>query len=456
MKIELPYFLPVTQVCLRATMIQLVDAIEPERNATETSSWSAELATVADYAEERTVVVSNGLLRDYGIRLDLTDDGRLTSAGVESVGQLGSVLTSAAGLATSIAAAVVFSFPAATPAVPSVISKGGSVRPTGTGTAPGPSPVEARYFQERPGEAAHLVSLRSTHAEVLAQLAAARCRYMDADAAGRAEAWTHYRRTATLLADVSKDLERAKALFDAWRHMHQKFTEYVEAVSVAVSALPMMDRTTGRKLELRWGTDEESAAVRRFFETTGRVLARTTATERPVSAQTVADTRRHASLRMRRPRPVEFASVFQDKDQGLWLTEARRELIVDANCSEVRLPLRKSWFARRKTVVDMSPLGALTSVELDGNATGAAAAAGLSGIEFGALASLFSSLKTARALPEIAPVDEASELARLKREIALTERRLLGAGKAAPQADFARLKQLKQQAASVDAQAHLE
>ena len=48
------------------------------------------------------------------------------------------------------------------------------------------------------------------------------------------------------------------------------------------------------------------------------------------------------------------------------MTGERRELIMDAGCAEVQVPLRKSWLARRKTVVELSPLGALTGVELGG------------------------------------------------------------------------------------------
>lgn len=456
MKTELTFFLPVTRVRLRATMIQFTDALEPERNTTEASSWSAELVTVADTSQARTLAVESGILRDYGVKLAFTEDGRLASAGVESTGRVGTVLASAAGLATSIAAAVVFRFPVPVPTVPPVVTKGGGARPSGTtDTTRTASPVEERYLKERPGEAHQLTALQGEHTTARAQLAEARRRYLEVGEASRTEAWNHYRRVVRLTADVSDELARAKALFDAWRHSHQKTTEYVEATTVELSTLPQVSAATDGRLGLTWGSGDEVDSVRRFFEHTKYVLARTTAAEWPNPPAATTDAAGDASLRVRRPRSVGLTCLHQDRDGVLWLIGDRRELIMDAACPEVKLPLRKSWLARRKTAVELSPLGALTSVELGGDAAGAAAAGGLAGVGTSAVAALESAQKTRTTLVGLAAAGEEDELARLKRETAITEQRLLAAGQAATEDDFARLEWLKQQVAIAEAQAKL-
>ena len=130
-------------------------------------------------------------------------------------------------------------------------------------------------------------------------------------------------------------------------------------------------------------------------------------------------------------------------------------MIMDAGCAEVQVPLRKSWLARRKTVVELSPLGALTGVELGGEAAGVAVAAGVSGMGTGAAAALESAEKTRTMLAALAAAGEEDELARLKRETAFTEQRLLASGRAATAADFVRLEWLRQQVAIAEAEAKL-
>lgn len=455
-KTELTYFLPVTRVCLRATMTRFVDVLEPEKNTTQASGWSAELVTVADPTEPRSLVVESGLLRDYGLKLALTEDGRLTSAGVELTGQVGTLLASAAGLATSIAAAMVFRFPALVPTTPPVVTKGGSGRPAGIDdTTRELSAVEERYLAERRGEAEHLSAAQLEHREALTALGEARRRYLEVGEVGRTDAWDHYRRTVRLLADVSEELARAKLLFDAWRHSHQLSSEYLETVTVPVAALPLVARSSAGQLELSWGAGDQAEEVRGFFEHTGYVLARTTLQEWLALSATTGPAGGNASLWVRRPRPVGLASLHRDGDQVLWLTGERRELIMDAGCAEVQVPLRKSWLARRKTVVELSPLGALTGVELGGEAAGVAVAAGVSGMGTGAVAALESAEKTRTMLAGLAAAGEEDELARLKRETALTEQRLLAAGRAATAADFVRLEWLRQQVAIAEAEAKL-
>ncbi|MFT3877346.1 MAG: hypothetical protein QM708_13135 [Propioniciclava sp.] len=455
MRTELTFFLPVTRVRLSAAMIQLTDELEPGRNITEVAAWSAELVTVADTSQPRTIAVESGILRDYGLKLSLTDDGRLASASVESTGQVGTVLASAAGLATSVAAAVMFRLPMplVAPSPPPVVTKGVSRAPADTGATRTVSAAEQRYAAEHPAEAKRLADLQDEHATVQSRLSETRRQYLAVDATGRSEAWTHYRRIVRLVADVAEELTRAKALFDAWRHSHQNRTDYVEAVTVEVSALPVVSVANNGGLTLTWTPD--GAEVQQFFERTKHVLARVNEEEWPGPSADPGEPSTGAALRVRRPRLVGLATVHQDDKGELWMTGERRELIMDAACIEVNLPLRKSWLARRKTAVELSPLGALTGVELGGEATGAATARSIAGAGATAVAALESAQRTRTTLSGLVAAGEEDELARLRREAAIAEQRLLAAGLAATASDFARLEWLKQQVAIADAEAKL-
>lgn len=454
MRTELTYYLPVTQARLRATMLHLTDDLEPAKNTTEVSSWSADLLTVADTTQARTLAVESGLLRDYGLKLTLAEDGRLASASLESTGQLGTVLASAAGLATSIAAATVFHLPIPTPvpAVPPVVTKGG--QPTTDNPPPALSPVEERYLNERPDDAQQLAALQGEYAMTRAKVTEARSSYLQASDARRVDAWNHYRRATRLMADVSEELTRAKALFDAWRRSKQTTTESVDAVTVPVSALPEVTMAQDGTITLTWGTGDQAESVQQFFDRTEHVLARKTGIPQG-SPTTPTEPNGDASLRVRRPRSVGLACVRRDKSGALWLIDDRRELIMDSECDELRVPVRKSWFARRKTAVELSTLGALTGLELGGSSSAAAAGAALTGAASSTTAALESAQKARASLTTLAAADAEDELARLKRETAISEQRLLAAGQAATASDFARLEWLKQQVAIAEARAKL-
>lgn len=454
MRTELTYYLPLTQARLRATMLHLTDDLEPAKNTTEVSSWSADLLTVADTTQARTLAVESGLLRDYGLKLTLAEDGRLASASLESTGQLGTVLASAAGLATSIAAATVFHLPIPTPvpAVPPVVTKGG--QPTTDNPPPALSPVEERYLNERPDDAQQLAALQGEYAMTRAKVTEARSSYLQASDARRVDAWNHYRRATRLMADVSEELTRAKALFDAWRRSKQTTTESVDAVTVPVSALPEVTMAQDGTITLTWGTGDQAESVQQFFDRTEHVLARKTGIPQG-SPTTPTEPNGDASLRVRRPRSVGLACVRRDKSGALWLIDDRRELIMDSECDELRVPVRKSWFARRKTAVELSTLGALTGLELGGSSSAAAAGAALTGAASSTTAALESAQKARASLTTLAAADAEDELARLKRETAISEQRLLAAGQAATASDFARLEWLKQQVAIAEARAKL-
>lgn len=465
MRTELEYYLPVTQARLRATMLHLTDDLEPANNAVEASSWSADLVTAADRSQARTLAVKSGFLRDYGVKLALSEDGRLASASVESTGQLGIVLASAAGLATSIASATLFHLPIPMlePSVPTVVTKG---HPPTTDSSPPRvlSPAEKHYQDERPDDARHLAALQSEFAVVRATLTEARSGYLQSLGASRADAWSHYRRATRLFADVSVELTRAKALFDAWRRSKQTTIEYVEAVTVSISELPEVTIATDGTIMMAWATGVEAQRVRQFFDRTKHVLARETTDTAPFStgSSTQSGIRTppvppngDASLRVRCPRSVRFACIRRDANGRLWLIDDRREVIMDGACEEVRVPLRKSWFARRKVAVELSALGALTGLELGGTSGAAAVGTALDGVASSTVAALEAAQKARAAITSLAAADSEDELAGLKRETAITEQRLLAAGQAATASDFARLEWLKQQVAITEAQTKL-
>lgn len=459
-KTEVGYFLPKSMVRLQATMRQLVDELEPARNTCEASEWVAELVAVADLARGRTVAVEGSWWFDYGMKLDLTEDGRLASAEVESTGQVGSVVASAAGLAVGVASAAIFRFPVLP--VRLTETKGAGAEDSDFAPADDPSrqPDAAgeRYALDHPGEARRFKALQVEYRTAVAAVAEARIEYREAREDDRVDAWSHYRRLVRMADDVASELDRARVLFDAWRRSKQTQTEFVTAAFVPVAALPLLTESVDGVLDFGWGQDAMAQAVRRFFDAVGWVLARCDGRDWALSepngsleGQRPADSRLHVL----RPRPVAFAAVRKGPSGQLRMVEFRRELITDRYCQELEVPLRKSWFAKRRTVVELASSGALTGLELGGASSANAVAGMASTVAANSVAALEAASKVRKALGELGAADREEELSRLKREVAIGEQQLVAAGQAATASDFARLEWLRQQVAIAEAKAKL-
>lgn len=457
---EVGYFLPKSMVRLQATMRQLVDELDPARDTCEASDWTAELVNVADHSRRRAVVVESAWWFDYGMKLNLTEDGRLASADAESVGQVGNVLASAAGLAVGVASAAVFRFPVLP--VDLAQTKGSGLETSDFAPADSsdaqPDAAGLRYAREHPGEALRFKALQSEYRAAVTAVAQARVEYRDARAADRDDQWSHYRRLVRMAADVAAELDQARMLFDTWRRSKQEPCEFVIAAFVPVSALPSLEVSGGGALALQWDEDEMAKTVHRFFEDAGWVLARSNlqewtlpASESAAEGERAADDRFHVL----RPRTVMLAAVRRAGSGGLRSVAFRRELIVDKYCREDEIPVRKSWFAKRRTVVELAASGALTGLELGATSSANGVARMSSDVATNTIAALEASGKARKILGELEAAGPEGELARLKREVAIGEQQLVAAGLTARASDYGHLEWLRQQVAVADANARL-
>ena len=464
MKTQVTYFLPRTMVRLQAHLVTVTDTLaspdvssDPSDPApasigptstTRVDDWTAEVLTAADPACPRTVVLATSPLFDYGIKLSLTEDGRLTSASVDTTGQVGRVLASAAGLAVTLASAGSCAFSP---------RSGGILGDEDAATAT-PADRTDPYAQHRPQDAHRLAALTAQH--IAAQQALHEARDLAIAGTTDDSTWRDYQRLRRVADDVSTELDRAKALRDAWRRGTTTTVESVEVLTVSPADLPLLTRT-GDAFVLTAASGAAASAAWRFYTRTGHVLAVVapdTTLALPADIPTPASPQRDvtpgARLHLRRPRPLELATVHRDGD-AVVVTEVQRVLVMDAACEELVLPIRRSWLAKRRTSIDVSALGALVGVQWGGDSAAAGAASALSDAQAGALAALSSADKARAALGSLAAADETDALAHLKRSVALDEQRLLAEGQAATAADHARLERLKLELALAETEAKL-
>ncbi len=442
------YFLPTTKVRLRCLVTTLTDTIpDPNESATSSSDWSAELVTVADLDQRRTLVV-----RDYALTLGLTEDGRLTQAGVETTGQVGRVLVGAVTSAVGLAALLAGQLPTVATAGAAAWSTISGYQPktavvtleTASDQSVRAELVASKYQEAYPEESARLAELAAERARTVSAVDSARAAYLAADGSSTASARRVYRAAKEVLADVDAELEDAKAHFAAWRKTTITQTVVPWDLLVPLSALPTFD---GASLTFIAGA--EGQRVRELFEAAGVVLAVPHG-----DAQLVAldQSSQHdggspaagSMLHVRRPRMAELMTVAGKTAAQVTVTAVHRELVMDDECEELELPVRKSWNAKRRTDLRLSEQGALIGLEFNGGSSAAGAVAAASEATGSLTGVLESAVKGRKALDSLASANQERELADLARQVALAEKRLLAAGQAATAEDYARLARLKQ------------
>ncbi|SHJ30369.1 hypothetical protein SAMN02745244_02186 [Tessaracoccus bendigoensis DSM 12906] len=449
---QIDYYLPTTRVRLSCTVTTLTDTILG-REALSTPGLAVELVTVADSAAPRSLVLDSGFWRDYSVKLGLTEDGLLTQAGVETTGQVGKVLAGVVALGATAAALASGGLPllAATRAVRPPSKMG----PASLQDEDKPSladPVAAAYAQAHPEAAERLALLVTELGDTHRVTDRARKAHRDAPDAATRRAYTA---SKAALIDVEAEVSAARIHFETWRKSTFKEREASWDLLLSVAELPTWDGE-----ELKFTESPSKSALQEILYQAKEILAvrlpagtsdepRTGTRSGSGSAAGTSD-----YLAIRRPHPVEMVTL-RRMDGVCSVQAVFRTLIMDSSCTELRLPLRKSWFARRNTNVEFSALGALTGVELNGASSGAAATADAAALLDSLPKAIDSASKARGALQGLASAGEEAELARLKRQVDLAEQRLLSAGQAVTAADFAELARLKQQVEIAELRAEL-
>ena len=369
------YLLPVTRVRLQAIVQTTTDTVLGDRKS-ETTSFVFGLVTAADPDRPRTLSVRNGPLSDYSFEIGLTEDGRLTGAGVGSTGQFGTVLVAGVTVAVAAAGVLAGNLPAlagAAAAVAGTVKRRESV--LGGTKEPKPAepadPVWAKYREQHQASAdrlRHLLTERDATVQALDQ-ARKELRAAAGDSTARYSKQQEVNILKELLTDLDADLDKATARFDAWRE--GTFTTTVRSYD---ELLPLSELPRYENGAPNFGTAPNGASE--FYAATGRVLATVGYDGAAAAADQAAQQTATTELHVLRPRPVVLVHFERASgDNTPHITGYDRVLVMDAGSEELTVPVRKSLWAKRRTDLSLSELGAMTKVSYNGTSDAAASQA---------------------------------------------------------------------------------
>lgn len=414
------YLLPVTRVRLQAIVQTITDTVLNNDKST-TTSFAFSLVTSADPDRSRTLSVKNGWLSDYSFQIGLTEDGRLTEAGVGSTGQLATVL--AAGVTVAVAAAGVL-----TGSLPALAGAGAAAvgtakhgerilgpheqEPAGAQEQAPVDPVWEKYREQHPTLAARLHDLRTERDATVKALDQARkdLRIVAGDPTARYSRQQEVTILTGLLTDLDADLDEANTHFNIWRQ--GTLTTTVRSYDELLSLNELPPYENGAPV---FGTASNAASG--FYAATGRILATVgydgTAVEVGENNEGAQQTDTTA-LSVLRPRPVVLAHIERtDEDDQPDVTGFDRVLVMDAGSEEMTVPVRKSLWAKRRTDLSLSELGAMTKVSYNGTSAAAASQA-LAGVPGKVSSGLEQAAKINKELEEIRARPDHSEADKAK------------------------------------------
>lgn len=431
--IDVDYFLPVTMAQLTCRVVTTTDTIL-ETSSRETLDWVAQFITQADRTAPRRLTLRSGAVFDYSMSLTLTEDGRLTSADVESTGQAGKVLSAAVTLASVAAAVAGAPVPVITTAtVGTILGAGDSLRNIigfrGDGDLQWDAdPVDERYRQDHPDEARRLKHLLETIDALRATINDLRDPNTT-ESSNTYQVAQRYELLTKMLSDAKAELAEAEAAKAAWRAGTFKAKTEVFDLVVPISSLPTLSHGT-----LSFPAVPEHASLEALYEQAGTIVAipgdptgaaLAIAADNPISYPS-AD-----SIHVRQPRQVELVTVV--KDGGLpRVTEHHRELMVDDASRELTVQTRRSLWGKRKLNLKLTELGALSELTLNGESSAAAAVGAATGSIDAAKTALGN---VAAAQSSATSLQAAIALSRLQHQLTEAKIRLFQLGPRATKAD---------------------
>jgi hypothetical protein len=379
---NIDYFLPITRAHLSGSVTTVADTVRGENGQPIRTRLAADhtfaLVTVADKRSPRTLKLEGGFWQDYSLELELTEDGRLASAGTTSAGRAGTVLATGVTVAAVGAALAVGHLPLAA-ALASTLphTAGGSEQPLSGGEAQAAAetdPAWEAYRRQQPELATRTSRLLRQQAATVNDLDKARDELLGAvkDPANRDECRQRVLALQTLLAELDADLAQLRELFASWRE-----TTLVRTVDVFDELLPLDTLPRFSNGALDFGNGEQQQKARSFWEAVGCVLATIGEPNEPAEPADIPPA--DAILRFLRPRWIALAHVTEINGNNV-VTKFDRALVMDNGCERLGLRLREARAGKRRTSVRLSPLGALTGVSYGGTSSAAAGSAGLSSV----------------------------------------------------------------------------
>ncbi len=429
----LHYRLPLSRLLVCGVLRRSVDrALQPDadlaRVAAQLVSYSIEPTTVAD-GTELTAHLGRSWLFATKNTFSLTSDGRLSSASVESTGQLGEV-AAAAGQLLGAAAAVAL------------------------GDAPDPHFIA--YEVIHPASAARITRLRQALAALGAALDAEYTAATENTDPGNARTSGRIARLERLVEGLERRLAAAEAPFEAW--MSQQvvtvdtyFSFVVELADIPGSAPQAAPRpadtfTPPVDLDTLWSEYGVTVVARWQSVRATKAWSRPA---QPTERRKAAQARR--TLYARCADTVELDTVCCLQGVTTVKTTTRAD-VADSYSTHREIPLRRSLFGRRSVGVLFSAEGFLTGLSSEGDAAlgrAAHAAAALPGSVQTGLEGV-TKLRTASAAARRATID--SQLAATKAALDLEQARTSLTGAQLTSQDAARLARLTQLKAIYESQ----
>ncbi len=437
---DITYALPTSCIRIAGTITETTDRVLEQTTIIPEASATLHVHGVT---RDQTLRVKGGVLRDTTLKLELTNDGRLTSADAESVGQLGKVVLGVVGAGATVAGALTgLGGVAAALTAAAGAGAGREVAPANRpkATLTDEQRVAAKYASEHEA----IAGLRAVYAGLIDDTLKGIAQVAKEAADDTGERWekiSRLQRLERLLATLRAELAPLDEHFKIWRA--STITTRVETHERCFS----LDTLRDAKLRVENGAlthaPDAHASVRFAWEQLGiAVVIPEPAREAQVP---LAEVRENAIL-TRVARRTSIA-VYERSGERAVLREQTPQLVVDAASETAVMKLGRSPWAKRSMKLGFSELGVVTSVASGSSSSAAAAADALGGLPGAVGGGLESASKIRTELASLRSAELDADAARAKKELELKQTEIAQAGLAATEKDMVALARLEQQAA---------
>ena len=382
----------------------------------------------AEPGTARTVTVRGGWLFQYTASFTTTEDGRLTKASSEATGA-GSDLVSAGATLAGVALAV----------------RRASV------TEGAPDPHEVAYGEKHRAEQAERKELGLQRTRARQKQQALMTQMIDdpsvADVVGP-QLWA----IRDVQGALDERIQALDAVYEAWKTTCVTTLDEQFEVVVELGGLPTSLEGLEQSLGAPASETQESGPPKSLNDLWRRFGFTVVASwERRDDSTDKTPPTNDQKLVARIAEPVTL-QVVEFLQETTVVTSRCTALVADKHSAVAEYELRRTLFGRRSLDVSFSTNGYLTGVAVEGTSALGEAAKALAGAPAGIASGVDSYTKVQTGVASARRAGLDARLAQAKAEVALRQQEVTAAGLDVTSADAARLEQLKQVQAILDAQ----
>jgi hypothetical protein len=487
--LELPFRHPASCVRLAGARTFAHDAVLGRDHA------SAEATVTLDVVAERapsTLRLAEGLLADTSVAFEWTDDGRLVTSSVESVGRAGAVATglltagaslggvllagpamalSCAGASTATAHRMTARIAATAEAADGVVAQGGGAVASGASGVTDPAAavdaaaVAGAYRAAHPDEAAALDDCATLVPDLAHSLAAAWRRVAAADdGKERGDAVAAARATETSLTAVRAQAAALDEHFRAWRAgtvtTRIEHHEFLLELDTLVAAQTLPELVDGKLVTTGAGDPANLAAlaaVQEAFAALGVVV--TVADQPGPCAGQAGSCHDHGGERVtpaenevvvRLPRRVRLTCYELSSAGDLVPRSSTSALVMDERSPSTTVRLAKALFGKRAVRLGFSAGSALQSLRVAATSEVAGLAEAAAGLPNAAVLGFDRARRIAGRVTALRGAELDQRLSLLTRQLQLKRQEIAQAGLLATEGSYAELEALKREVALLE------